>query len=75
VPDMEEAKYSHTMIVVSNTWLYAFGGAYDLYFDDRSTQTVERFNTSLISPGKNIDTNNNSKWEMIVMKSSHKTLC
>ena len=73
VPDMEEAKYSHTMIVVSNTWLYAFGGAYDLYFDDRTSQTVERFNTSSIK--NNCDYNNNSKWEMIVMKSGHKTLC
>ena len=72
---MGEAKYSHTMVVTNNTWLYAFGGAYDLYFDDRSTQTVERFNTANIQPGSNIDDNNNLKWEMIVMKSNHKTLC
>ena len=48
MPDLAEAKFSLTMIVVDNTWLYCFGGVGNYQPAHQGSQIIERLNTATL---------------------------
>ena len=57
VPDLNEEKFSATMMVMDKSWLYSFGGlnrGHRLYMASQNQFEIERFNTDLLT-GNNKD--------------------
>lgn len=48
VPNLQESKFSMTMVVLDKTWIYSFGGASSDFNGDPNGFEVERLNTDLI---------------------------
>ena len=71
VPDMIEAKFSMTMLVIDKTWIYSFGGATGgLVESDVKGLEVERLNTKDVD-----DPKKDAKWERFYFKSDHIRCC
>ena len=45
VPNLNEAKFSMTMMKLDKTWIYSFGGATNNYNDPSQDLELERLNT------------------------------
>jgi len=78
LPELSEEKYSMTMIVVSNTWLYCFGGATQYYAEGERRQTVERLNTGTLREAGRYHSGYNKKicnWESIELKIDYGQCC
>ena len=77
MPDLCEAKFSLTMIVVDNTWLYCFGGVSDYGPTHWGSQVIERLNTAILKDDHHSSEHNKHlcKWQRVDLKSRYETCC
>lgn len=77
MPDLCEAKFSLTMIVVENTWLYCFGGVGDYGPAHQGSQVVERLNTAVLREEDHFSEHNKAlcSWERVELRSKYETCC
>ena len=70
VPEMVEAKFSATMMVMDKTWIYSFGGASNAFESEQNILEIERLNTADID-----DPTKTAKWEQFTFKSDYVRCC
>ena len=77
MPDLCEAKFSLTMIVVDQTWLYCFGGVGDFGPIYHGSQVIERLNTAVLRDEDHFSEHNKvlCQWERIDLRSKFETCC
>jgi hypothetical protein len=68
VPNLQQAKFSMTMMVMDKTWLYSFGGLSDTHGMDTGFFQVERLNTDLIGQP-------DTQWQRIEIKTNYNIVC
>lgn len=61
VPNLSIEKFSMTMMVMDQTWVYSFGGASPAFQEEPKGFEVERLDTSTLG-------GQNAKWERVIIK-------
>jgi hypothetical protein len=73
LPALECPKFSMTMLLMDNKWIYSFGGAAVVMLDNGIKGfEVERLNTSLVDNGT---LTNKDHWERILIKYNFDRCC